>query len=154
VVSIILFTIGLCLFLAFWFWHSPIRWKLSREEIDRYLRAAEKLPLPPGEMTADLARLRAWAEADDGKPVYMLNLMRFYLQLCSFSGAPDCQGKPEQANGSLGSAAGAVTAVASNAASTVANAGDAAVTAVEGAGGDVFDRLKSAAIDFFKSWGK
>jgi len=32
------------------------------------------------------------------KPVYMLNLMRFYPQLRRFPGAPDFQGTPEQAN--------------------------------------------------------
>jgi hypothetical protein len=45
-----------------------------------------------------LARLRSWAEADDGKPVYMLELMRFLPQLRPFDGAPDYQGTPEQAN--------------------------------------------------------
>ncbi len=70
----------------------------------------------------------------------------------------------EQAN-SLSSATGDVTAVASNAASAVANVGGEAVKtaegaggqvakAVESAGGDAFDELKSAAINFFKSWGK
>jgi len=88
----------LVLFLGFWFWHSPIRGKLTREEIDRYLGAVEKLPLPAEAMTAALARLRAWAEADDGKPLYMLNLMRFYPQLRSFPGTPNFQGTPDQAN--------------------------------------------------------
>ena len=53
--------------------------KLTQEEIDRCLEAVEKqVPLFPGEMPDFLARLRSWAEADDGKPVYMLELMRFY----------------------------------------------------------------------------
>jgi hypothetical protein len=86
------------LFLGFWFWHSPIRRKLTREEVSRYLAAADKLSLPEEEKTATLARLRAWAEGDDGKPVYMLNLMRFYPQLRRFPDAPDFQGTPEQAN--------------------------------------------------------
>jgi hypothetical protein len=42
--------------------------------------------------------LFGWAESDDGKPVYMLNLMRFYPQLRRFPGSPDFQGTPEQAN--------------------------------------------------------
>jgi hypothetical protein len=88
----------LLLFLAFWFWHSPARRKLTREEIDRYLAAVEKVPLPAEGKPAALARLRAWAESDDGKPVYMLNLMRFYPQLRHFPGTPDFQGTPEQAN--------------------------------------------------------
>src|SRR5215469_7944620 len=38
------------------------------------------------------------AEADDGKPVYMLNLIRFYSQLRTFAGAPEFKGTPEEAN--------------------------------------------------------
>jgi hypothetical protein len=60
----------------------------------------------------------------------------------------------DQANGPFASATGDVTAAASNAASTVAKAGDEAVKTAESVGGDVYDRLKSAAIDFFKGWGK
>jgi hypothetical protein len=98
VVNIIILLIFLVLFLAFWFWHSPIRGKLTQEEVDRYLGEAAKLPLPAGETTAALARLRAWAEADDGKPVYMLNLMHLYPQLRSFPGTPEFQGTPEEAD--------------------------------------------------------
>jgi hypothetical protein len=86
------------LFLGFWFWHSPTRRKLTREEIDRYLAAAGKLSLPAEDKAATHARLRRWAESDDAKPVYMLNLMRFYPQLRRFPGSPDFQGTPEQAN--------------------------------------------------------
>jgi hypothetical protein len=88
----------LALFLAFWFWHSPLRRKLTRAEIDRYLVAVAKLALPAGEKQATLARLRAWAEADDGRPVYMLNLMRYFRELRRFPGTPEFQGTPEQAN--------------------------------------------------------
>jgi hypothetical protein len=45
-----------------------------------------------------LARLRAWAEADDGKPVYMLNLLRLRGEVYKFPGAPDFEGTPQQAN--------------------------------------------------------
>ncbi len=66
---------------------------LTQEEIDRYLAAVEKqVPLLPGEMPDFLARLRAWAEADDGKPVYMLELMRFHPQLRTFSWGPGLPG--------------------------------------------------------------
>jgi len=71
----------------------------------------------------------------------------------------------DAANSSAGSATGDVTAVASNAATAVAQVGDAAVKSAEGAGGqvakavesvggDAFDQLKSAAVNFFKSWSK
>ena len=59
----------------------------------------------------------------------------------------------EQAN-SLSPATGDVTAVASSAATTVAKVGAEAVSTAESAGGDAVDQLKSAAINFFKSWGK
>jgi hypothetical protein len=96
--EIIVGAILLGLFVAFWLWHSPIRGKLTREEIDRSLGEIEKLALPEEEKRGDLARLRAWAEADDGRPVLMLNLMRYYPELRPFPGAPDFQGTPEQAN--------------------------------------------------------
>jgi hypothetical protein len=86
------------LFLGFWFWHSPTRRKLTRAEIDRYLAAAGKLSLPAEDKAATRARLRRWAESDNGKPVYMLNLMRFYPQLRRFPGSPDFPGTPEEAN--------------------------------------------------------
>jgi hypothetical protein len=56
----------------------------------------------------------------------------------------------EAANASQGSVTGDVA----SAANQVAKVGDEAVKTVEGVGGDVFDHLKSAAIDFFKGWGK
>jgi hypothetical protein len=54
----------------------------------------------------------------------------------------------------LTAANSSVTAAASNAASTVAQAGNEAVKTAENVGGDAIDELKSAAINFFKSWGK
>jgi hypothetical protein len=87
------------LFLAFWFWHSPARRKLTQPEIDRYLGAIERqVFLPEDDKPKALARLRAWAEADDGRPFYMLNLMRYYPELQRFPGTPNFQGNPEQAN--------------------------------------------------------
>lgn len=59
----------------------------------------------------------------------------------------------EQAN-SMTSATSGVTAAASDAASTVAKVGDDAVRTVEGTGESAINELKSAAIDFFKGWGK
>jgi hypothetical protein len=87
------------LFLAFWFWHSPVRRKLTQPEIDRYLGAIERqVFLPEDDKPKVLARLRAWAEADDGRPFYMLNLMRYYPELRRFPDTPNFQGTPEQAN--------------------------------------------------------
>ena len=58
----------------------------------------EKLPLPEKAVQAFITRLRSWAEADDGKPVYMFNLIHFFPKLQPFPGAPDFKGTPEQAN--------------------------------------------------------
>jgi hypothetical protein len=96
--TVILGAVLLVLFLTFWVWHSPRKGKLTREEIDHYLESVAKLPLPAEGSREALARIRSWAETDDGKPVYMLNLIRFHPQLHRFPGAPDFQGTPEQAN--------------------------------------------------------
>lgn len=91
-----IFLVGL--FLAFWFCHSPVADKLTNDEINRYLTTIEKNAFPPEEKPEILYRLRAWAEADDGKPVFMLNLLRNYGQARHYPGAPDFQGSPEEAN--------------------------------------------------------
>jgi len=56
-----------------WAWHSQGAGKLTQAEIDQYLAMIEKLPLPEKGVQAFTTRLRPWAEADDGKPVYMFN---------------------------------------------------------------------------------
>jgi hypothetical protein len=84
--------------LAFWAWHSQGSGKLTQGEIDQYVANIEKLPLPEKAVQAFITRLRSWAEADDGKPVYMFNLIHFFPQLQPFPGAPDFNGTPEQAN--------------------------------------------------------
>jgi hypothetical protein len=86
------------LYVAFWAWHSQGRGKLTQAEIDQYLTIIEKLPLPKKEVQAFIARLRPWAEADDGKPVYMFNLIHFFPRVRMFPGAPEFDGTPEQAN--------------------------------------------------------
>jgi uncharacterized protein (DUF1330 family) len=94
--EITLGAIFLGIFLRVWYWFTPGK-KLTPEEIDRNLKAVERqVPLPEGEMPEFLARLRTWAEADDGKPFYMLNLMRYYDELRRFPGAPDFQGSPQE----------------------------------------------------------
>ena len=86
------------LYVAFSAWHSQGAGKLTQAEIDRYLAIIEKLPLPEKRVQAFIARLRPWAEADDGKPVYMFNLIHFFPKLQTFPGAPEFEGTPEQAN--------------------------------------------------------
>lgn len=86
------------LYLVFWAWHSQGGGKLTQAEIDKYIAGIERLPLPEKAVQAFIARLRPWAEADDGKPVYMFNLINFFPNLRMFAGAPEFKGTPEQAN--------------------------------------------------------
>lgn len=88
-------------FAAFFLWQTPGLYtaRLTPAQIDTYLAAVERqLPMPAGEMAGVLVRLRSWAEADDGAPVYMLNLLRYYDTLRRFPGAPAFDGTPEQSN--------------------------------------------------------
>jgi hypothetical protein len=96
--ELILAAVLIILYLAFWAWHSQGGGKLSQAEIDQCVANIEKLPLPEKAVQAFIARLRPWAEADDGKPVYMFNLIHFFPKLQPFPHAPDFKGTPEQAN--------------------------------------------------------
>jgi hypothetical protein len=95
--EIILGIVLVVLYVAFWAWHSPWEGKLTKEEIAHYLASIEKLP-PEEKAKAVAPRLRKWAEADDGKPVYMFNLIRYFPQLRTFPGAPDFKGTPQESN--------------------------------------------------------
>ncbi|MGB9474343.1 MAG: hypothetical protein WCE87_04660 [Candidatus Udaeobacter sp.] len=86
------------LYVAFRAWHSQGAGKLTQAEINQYLAIIEKLPLPQNGVQSFIARLRPWAEADDGKPVYMFNLIHFFPRLQTFPGAPEFKGTPEAAN--------------------------------------------------------
>lgn len=68
--------------LLVWSGQAPDR-PLAAEEIDGYLAIiAERFPFPPSEDKAEaLARLRAFAERDDGRDFYMLNLLRFHEKM-------------------------------------------------------------------------
>jgi len=80
-------------------WQAPGR-QLTAPEIDAYLsRIDAGAPAMPAEMKARLLqRLRAWGLADDGRPVHMLNLMRFHPQLQVWPGADVNADTPQQAN--------------------------------------------------------
>jgi hypothetical protein len=96
--ELILATALVILYVAFWAWHCQGAGKLTPAEIDQYLAIIEKLALPQKGVQAFTARLRPWAEADDGKPVYMFNLMHFFSLVQTFPGAPEFKGTPQQAN--------------------------------------------------------
>jgi len=51
--------------------------KLTQAEVDNYISRLDQAPVPKAELAQMIVHMRAWAEADDGKPVYMLNLMRY-----------------------------------------------------------------------------
>ena len=72
--------------------------RLTADEIDRYLTRVATLPLPGDRAERLVARLRPWAEADDGKPTYMLNLNRYFAELRPFPGAPTLQASPVEAH--------------------------------------------------------
>jgi hypothetical protein len=88
------------LFVAFWIWQSPGNLqKLSSAEVDAYLHRLEgNLPGDPGEQAAFLTRMRAFGLADDGRPVYMLNAMRYYPELKRGPGMEGVHGTPAEAN--------------------------------------------------------
>lgn len=95
-------SVFVAIFVAFCLWQAPgiITGKLTKVEIDHHLALAEKqlvFPSIDGKQRI-FKRLRAWAEADDGKPFYMLNLMRLYDKVNRFPGTPDFNGTPAELN--------------------------------------------------------
>ena len=82
--TIILAAALVALYLVFWGWHSQWGGKLTQAKIDHYMSIIEKLPLPTEEIQTIISRFRPWAEADDGRPVYMVDLMHFFPQLHTF----------------------------------------------------------------------
>lgn len=96
--EIVLAAVLLAVFLAGSAWLAPGS-RLSQAEVDRHLATLEqRAPWPAEEKRAILEHLRAWAEADDGRPVYMLNLMRYYRELRPLPGLDGFAGTPGQAN--------------------------------------------------------
>ncbi|TJY61004.1 hypothetical protein E4T66_10210 [Sinimarinibacterium sp. CAU 1509] len=87
-------------FAAVWLWQVPglVRGAITPEELDGYLAKVAATTLPAAEKADMQARLREWAASDDGKPIYMLNLMRYHEELRRFPGAPEFQGAPQDAN--------------------------------------------------------
>ncbi len=96
--AIIVGAVLMILYWAFLVWHSPWAHTLTRAEIDHYMAIIEKLPQPPDGDKRVFARFRRWAEADDGRPFYMFNLIHFFPQLRTFPGAPDFKGTPQESN--------------------------------------------------------
>ena len=68
----------------------------SLKRHDRYLAIIETIPLPEKAVQAFIARIRAWAENDDGKPVYMFNLIHFFLESARFPARPSSRARPNR----------------------------------------------------------
>jgi hypothetical protein len=88
VVEIIVGIVMVLLFLAVSAWQSS--GTLTKAEVDQYIDIMEKnLPVEMEERNEFIARMRDWGERDDGKPVYMLNLMRYFDEIEPVSGVPE-----------------------------------------------------------------
>lgn len=89
------------LFAAFALWQTPSLWNspLSQADIDRYAAELEKhVDQPPADKAAFIARVRQWAAGDDGRPVLLVNLMRYREKLGELPPNIKFQGTPQQAN--------------------------------------------------------
>lgn len=95
--ELILGTLLLTLFLLVSHWQAPGS-KLTQAEINDYLVKLQQLPWPDDEKALMLSHIKAWSEADDGRPVYMLNLMRYFPTLRPLPGVEGFQGTPAEAN--------------------------------------------------------
>jgi hypothetical protein len=88
-------------FLGFFLWQTPSLWRdpLTPAEIDGYAAAMEQhVVQPPEEKAAFIARVREWAAGDDGRPVLLLNLMRYREALGPLPPGTDFSGSPQEAN--------------------------------------------------------
>ena len=95
-VEVVLGIVMVLLFLAVSAWQSSET--LTKAEVDQYIDIMEKnLPIEMEERNEFIARMREWGKRDDGKPVYMLNLMRYYDRIKPVSGVPETL-TPKEAN--------------------------------------------------------
>jgi hypothetical protein len=88
------------LFAIFWAWQVPAsRGKLTEADVETYIKRLQgRVPATPEREAEFLARLRAWGNADDGKPVYMLNLMSYFQQTVRVPGAESVNVSPAESN--------------------------------------------------------
>lgn len=88
------------LLLAYVFWQLPwlYREPITQAESAQYLKTLAVCPLPSSARDELISSARRFMAADDGKPVYMLNLMRYHDQLVKAPGGPAFGGTPREAN--------------------------------------------------------
>jgi uncharacterized protein (DUF1330 family) len=87
-------------FLGFTVWQTPWLWNapISPDEIEQYAAQLEQhTVLPPEEKAAFIARVRDWAATDDGRPVLLVNLMRYRDTLGELPPGSDFE-TPNEAN--------------------------------------------------------
>ncbi len=91
----------LAIFLVFFLWQTPALWQgpLTTQEIDAYAAQLEQhAVLDRSEKTAFIERVRQWAAADDGRPVLLVNLMRYRQTLGELPPQIEFDGTPAEAN--------------------------------------------------------
>ena len=99
--EVALFVALLVPFLGFFLWQTPSLWRgaLTGAEIERYAAAMqEHIVQSPEEKLAFIARVREWAASDDGRPVLLLNLMRFREAMGQLPSGVGFEGSPLEAN--------------------------------------------------------
>jgi hypothetical protein len=96
------------LWFAVWLWQHPGARgeRISAEDMARYERALSTAVIPKDVRDQLLARVRAWSASDDGRAVYMLNVLRFNPELRRFEGGPTDGGDPHESNARYEAAAG------------------------------------------------
>jgi hypothetical protein len=96
--ELILTLVFVILFAGFCLWLKPDS-ALTQSEVDRYLAGFEQnWRMPADEKAQFMANMRAWGESDDGKPVYMINLMAYYDKVKQIPGVPPIEGTTAQVN--------------------------------------------------------
>ena len=96
--ELILALVFAALFAGFCLWLKPGS-ALTQSEVDQYIAGFDaNWKMPADEKVQFVANMRAWGESDDGKPVYMINLMGYYDQVQQIPGVPPITGTTAQVN--------------------------------------------------------
>lgn len=96
--ELILALVFVVIFAGFCFWLKPGS-ALTQSEVDQYIAGFEQnWQMPADEKAQFMANMRAWGESDDGKPVYMINLMAYYDQVQQIPGVPRIEGTTAEVN--------------------------------------------------------
>lgn len=76
----VMVAISVVIFICVYHWQSAK--KLTHSDVDKFITTLEKhIPKNWPDKEEFISRLRQWGYEDDGKPLYMLNLMRFFDNL-------------------------------------------------------------------------